>query len=175
MYDFPNLPPEGWLSEAEARLLWETAKATSGAILEVGCYRGRSTVVLASLGRPVICVDSFAGFNDLDPDGSTTEIVFLETLKERGIKNVTLFRSKVEAWDETPHIGKIGFAHLDGDHTASGTRAQILKALACKVRAIAVHDVNDDGEGVYVKRACMEVLGQWDERVERLAVWRNLC
>jgi len=164
---FASLPTNGWLSYDEAKCLWRYARIAKGPILEVGCYHGRSTVLLAALGWRVYTVDSFAGFDSQDPTGSSVEAGFRLNLASRGITNVLLFREKIEDWEPRP----VGFAYLDGDHTYLGTLAQIEKALPCGPLAIALHDVNDKGDGREVKRAALERLGMWRERIERLAVW----
>ena len=38
---------EGWVKPEEAQLLWQFARGSSEAIVEIGCYRGRSTIALA--------------------------------------------------------------------------------------------------------------------------------
>src|SRR5690349_2956533 len=40
---------EGWLTDAQARRLWDAARTVpaGGSVVEIGSYRGRSTVVLA--------------------------------------------------------------------------------------------------------------------------------
>ena len=164
---YETLPAQGWLTRAEAELLWQEAARTEGCVLEVGCYCGRSTVLLASLGRPVYAVDPLDGFDD-DLTGDEVEAVLRRNLRERKIRNVELFRVPVLDWEPRP----VGFAYLDGPHDFQGTLDQIEKALACGPQAIGVHDVNDHGEGLDIKRAAVELLGAWHERVERLAVWR---
>lgn len=164
-----SLPTEGWLSRVEADLLLRTAQATTGSILEVGCYCGRSTVLLASLDRPLYAVDPFAGFNEDDPTGEGVLKRLLLNLSDRKITNVNIYQQRIEDWPPTP----CGFCYLDGDHTYLGTRRQITKALACRPQAVAVHDVNDQGDGLRIRDACLELLGKWDEREDRLAVWRN--
>lgn len=187
---YPTLPGTGWLSEVEARLLWDSVNRTEGPILEVGCYHGRSSVLLASTGRPLYCVDPFEGFNSDDPDGRITERAWAQNIYSKRcgpiypvplddptsamsealnfrLPSVYLFRQRVEDWEVKP----VSFAYLDGDHTYSGTVNQIEKAKLCNPKVVAVHDVNDSGGGVEVKRACLELLGQWETRVERLAVW----
>lgn len=172
---------DGWLSLPEAKLLWTTARSTEGIILEVGCYKGRSTVLLASLtgidGEPrqVYSVDPFTGFDSADPSGDKVERAWRDNLARFGIENVTLFRRRIEDWQ--PRGGMsweelIGFAYLDGDHSYFGTCAQIERALATSARVLALHDVNDQGAGVFVEQAALELLGPWSERVERLAVWK---
>ena len=37
---------DGWLTEREARLLYDLAKSATGPIIEIGSWRGRSTTVL---------------------------------------------------------------------------------------------------------------------------------
>lgn len=162
---FPLLPVNGWLSEAEARCLWSAALTTEGPILEIGCYYGRASVLLASLGRPLYCVDPFSNFDSDHPDGDAIERRWRANLA--AYPNATLFRRRVEEWTPRP----VGFAYCDGDHTGPGTRAQVEAALACGAKVICVHDVNDRGDGVAVRDAAVALLGPWATRVERLAVW----
>ncbi|MGH2802011.1 MAG: class I SAM-dependent methyltransferase [Thermoleophilaceae bacterium] len=62
---------EGWLTDAQARRLWERARRVppGGRIVELGSYRGRSAIVLAG-GAPegvaVLAVDPHTG-NDRGP------------------------------------------------------------------------------------------------------------
>lgn len=166
---WPTLPGTGWLAQEEARLLWDSAKQYEGAILEVGCYFGRSTVLLASLGRPLYCVDPFDGFTD-DYTGDYIHLGWQENLRSRDlIDNIMLFKMRVEDLVSRPPVG---FAYLDGDHTAEGTKTQIRVAEECGTKAIAIHDVNDSGEGLAIKQVALEMLGPWKSRVERLATWR---
>ena len=41
------IPGNGWLSRPEGQLLWDVAQTCSGDVLEVGCYQGKSTCLLA--------------------------------------------------------------------------------------------------------------------------------
>jgi hypothetical protein len=57
---------EGWLTDAQARRLWEraTALAPPARIVEIGSYRGRSAIVLAGAapdGVAVVAIDPHAG------------------------------------------------------------------------------------------------------------------
>jgi hypothetical protein len=160
------LPADGWLSRPEAECLWKWVNLAQGPILEVGVYMGRSTVLLACAGRVVYSVDPFDGFHS-DLSGDQIRDRFVANLAHRKITNVFLFREKIEHY--VPR--RSGLGYLDGDHSYEGTRAQITKALGAGCKIICVHDVNDDGGGKHVKRACLEMLGPWKERVERLAVW----
>ena len=57
---------EGWLTDAQARRLWESAGAlpAPGRIVEIGSFHGRSTIVLARAaaeGIDVVAIDPHAG------------------------------------------------------------------------------------------------------------------
>lgn len=165
LYD--KIPGRGWLSKAEARLLWDTAAYAIGPILEVGCYYGRSTVLLADAGRPVYSVDPFSGFDTDDDLGNCIHQHFLENVKAAGAKNVQLFRQRIEDWEKRP----VGMAYLDGDHTQQGTINQIEIAKACGAKLIAIHDISDSAGGRIIKEAALSLLGPIDQKAERLAVW----
>ena len=63
---------EGWLSDGQARRLWDRAAAVppNGLIVEIGSYHGRSAIVLARAvagsGAEVVAIDPHAG-NDRGP------------------------------------------------------------------------------------------------------------
>lgn len=62
---------EGWLSDAQARRLWDRASAlrAPATVVEIGSFQGRSTIVLASAvgdGIEVVAIDPHAG-NDRGP------------------------------------------------------------------------------------------------------------
>jgi hypothetical protein len=162
---FAAIPSEGWLSHAEANLLWHEVQQTEGDILEVGSYCGRSTVLLAYLGRHVHAVDPHDDFNP----NMDTHATLLTNLRYFNVEEaVTVYRRRIEDWAPRP----VGFAYLDGDHTYEGTLRQIEVALKCNPQIIAIHDVNDSGGGVGVRDAAVKILNQWNKRVERLAVWK---
>lgn len=50
---------DGWLTECEAKLLFDTAMAIPAdrRVVEIGAYRGKSTSILGSTGRQVITLD----------------------------------------------------------------------------------------------------------------------
>jgi len=163
---YETLPGNGWLSKNEASLLYWHCSQMQGPILEVGCYEGRSSVLLASFGRPLYCVDPFDR-EDTATDGDKIEEAWHVNMRSRELFHAVLFKQPIEEWEVRP----VEFAYLDGEHSYDGTIVQIEKAQACGAKVIAVHDVNDSGGGFQVKRAAVEALGQWTDRVERLAVW----
>ena len=156
---YETIPGTGWLYKEEARLLWTVASTCEGPILEVGCYQGRSSILLSALGREVHCVDPFSGFDSDDPTGDITKGKFIKNLQERGIENVRLHRRKVEDWFP---MFIFGFAYLDGDHTYEGTLAQIDKAMIAGAKEFCIHDYAQEGGGVAIvaaiKRRQLEIV-----------------
>ena len=157
---WPTVPGDGWLAENEGRLLWDSALASLGPILEVGCYKGRSTCLLAALGRPLYCVDPFSNFDDADMSGLTIYQTFFRNVTDRGFTlavtgagddtpappGVTLWRQKIEDWTPRP----VGFAYLDGDHSRDGTASQLRAARAAGAPLACVHDYSNSAGGVLV-------------------------
>ena len=165
---YETLPANGWLTKPEAELLWTRASATKGPILEVGCYYGRSTVLLAALGRAVYCVDPFENF-DSDLSGFQVRRRFDANLKERRITNVILYQQKIETLKSQADVG---FAYLDGDHTYEGTTTQIQAAIDWGAESICVHDYAHHGDGLGIKRAIEASPLELVEVVERMAFCR---
>ena len=163
------LPGNGWLTKDEAQLIYRVMLLVNGPVLEVGAYEGRSTSLLAycSKGHTVHTVDPFKGFNDQDMDGKRTKAAFNKNIDDRNLLHVHLHEMKIEDWQPRP----VKLAYLDGDHTYTGTKTQLRKALECKPEHILVHDVNDTGDGLHIKKACIETLGHYNQRVDRLAWW----
>lgn len=166
---FDSLPGTGWLTEGEAQFLYSLpiSEIEKKDCLEVGCYHGRSSVLLASIFRWVHCVDPFFGFDSKDPKGDHAKKKHSQNMTERGLNNYTLYVEPIEEWLPQP----VHFAYLDGDHTYDGTVRQIKAAMAARAKVIAIHDVNDKGEGAMVKDAAVKILGRWHSRCERIGLW----
>ncbi len=171
---FDKLPTHGWLTLDEALMLVDWASRTEGPMVEIGSYHGRSAVLLASMDAPekrrhLTCVDSWDTEFSKPTSGAAVFADFEANLRAAKVSHlVTPVISRVEDWTPTP----AGFVYCDGDHSYQGTRDQLIKALECKPDVICAHDVNDKGGGIEIKKACLELLGPWDERVNRLAAWR---
>ena len=83
---------EGWLSEDQARRLWDAAAALEppGRIVEIGSFRGRSTIVLARAapeGVEVVAIDPHAG-TDRGPQEIETSAATGEADHERFLANL---------------------------------------------------------------------------------------
>ena len=186
---YNRLTSHGWLTLDEALLLAAMAEETNGPMLEIGCYQGRSSMLLAQLREqvPVLCYGGQTWENRqrqlycIDPwDDSFSDLPGSEVY-ERFCANiasigaiVSVERCRAEDLHLRPWWSAFctEFAYLDGDHTYAGTRMQISRALECIPKVICIHDVNDSGDGAEIKRAAIEILGPWTERVGRLAAWR---
>lgn len=158
--------PQGWLDKDELTLMLAYAIMTTGDILEVGCYRGRSTVGLAMLDRQVYTVDPFSNFDSDDVSGDGIYEDFLENTAK--YKNIKLYKQRIEDWEVLP----VGFAFLDGDHTYQGTLNQIDKALLCRPEWIAMHDINNSGQGLEISKAAEERLGLFIIRSGKMAIFK---
>jgi SAM-dependent methyltransferase len=125
------------MTDAQARRLWEGASAvpTGGRIVEIGSFRGRSTIVLATAaaeGVEVVAIDPHAG-NDRGPqeiEGFEDEAeqdhkVFHANLEAAGVdervRHVRKFSD--DALGEV--IGPIDLLYIDGAHRYGPARADI--------------------------------------------------
>jgi predicted O-methyltransferase YrrM len=128
---------EGWMSPDQARRLYDAARtaAPGQRIVEIGSYRGRSTIVLGSAAEPgveLVAIDPHAG-NDRGPqeiEGFATEAqddhaVFNRNLAEAGVadrvRHVRAFSDA--ALVELP--GAVQVLYVDGAHRYGPARADI--------------------------------------------------
>jgi hypothetical protein len=128
---------EGWLTDDQARRLWDRARAlAAGAqIVEIGSFRGRSTIVLA-LGAPpdvgVIAIDPHAG-SDRGPQeiaaeetrGNDDHETFLANLERAGVRDRV--RHVREFSDAALHDveGPVALLFIDGAHRYGPARADV--------------------------------------------------
>jgi predicted O-methyltransferase YrrM len=149
----------GFLTEREARFLALAAVATpaAGAILEIGSFKGRSTVGLASVAaryglEPVVAVDPFTAPSDTDPNLGGAESSypdFSRTLEQAGLTQQVavhraLSRDVAAAWDRP-----IRLLWIDGDHSYAGAKRDLELFLPHVARGgvVAFHDVLHSFEG----------------------------
>ena len=115
---------DGWLKLKEAELLFEAAAAVrSGCIVEIGSYRGRSTVALAAgstagANAPVYAIEPHEHF--IGPKGGAfgpndRRSFFRTMLQTKLVGTVRLLNSTsqviVPGWDKP-----VGLLFIDGDH-----------------------------------------------------------
>jgi predicted O-methyltransferase YrrM len=128
---------EGWMSPGQASTLYDAARRcpAGGTIVEIGSFRGRSTIVLASAAAPdvsVIAIDPHAG-NDRGPqeiDGyadaaADDHAVFLANLERAGVadrvRHIRKFSDDALADVDAP----IDVLYIDGAHRYGPARADI--------------------------------------------------
>lgn len=178
----------GWLTMDEAIVLVRWAMVTKGPMVEIGSYMGRSAMLLgqlteevpliSSLGtvcpasrrtvpRRLYCVDPWDDYFSSDYTGERIYQQFLVNIHSLHRHDIVPVRKRVEQWDTIP----AEFVYCDGDHTPTGTAIQVHKALQCRARVIAIHDVTDSPAGKEITRTATELLGQWTEHQGRLAIW----
>ncbi len=128
---------EGWLSDDQVRALHEAARACppGGRIVEIGSFRGRSTIVLASSapsGTELVAIDPHAG-NDRGPqeiqgfeaEAATDHEVFNRNLAEAGVTDRV---RHVRAFSDAAHgdvDDPIDVLFIDGAHRFGPARADI--------------------------------------------------
>jgi predicted O-methyltransferase YrrM len=119
---------EGWMTPAQARRLWTCARTVRPGrrIVEIGSFRGRSMIVLASAadeGVELVAIDPHAG-NDRGPQelegfeeqASEDHEVFNANLERAGVRDrVRHLRAySSEALGDVP--GEIDLLYIDGAH-----------------------------------------------------------
>lgn len=128
---------EGWMSPDQARRLYDAARTASPGqrIVEIGSFRGRSMIVLASAAGPgveLVAIDPHAG-NDRGPqeiDGFAAEAqddhaVFNRNLASAGVADRV---RHVRAFSDAALIDVPGSAwvlYVDGAHRYAPARADI--------------------------------------------------
>ena len=125
----------GFLGESEARLLGTIAACVprGGAIVEIGSFKGKSTVMLGKVAAhyglgPLVAIDPH-NFNNAEleahrtsPDASS----FHEFLENLGAAGVTGLVEVHRAYSTDVALGwnrPIGFLWIDGDHSYRGAKA----------------------------------------------------
>jgi predicted O-methyltransferase YrrM len=121
-------PLEGWMTAAQGERLWDVAARTrpGGAIAEIGSYRGKSAIVLASAapaGVAVTAVDPHAG-NDRGPqqihgeasEGQADHVAFLANLVAAGVADRVQHVRMTSHEAATVVAGPLDVLYIDGAH-----------------------------------------------------------
>jgi predicted O-methyltransferase YrrM len=149
----------GFLTEREARFLALVAACAParGTILEIGSYKGKSTVGLASIAQryglgPVVSVDPHSAPAVTDVGHGSQQSSwddFQASLRDAGVeRNVeahrTYSRDLAKGWTRP-----IRFLWIDGDHTYRGSKEDIdlFRAHLVPGAIVAMHDVLHTFEG----------------------------
>ena len=123
--------PPGWLSNAditELRRLGDNKR-----VLELGAWRGRSTVVLAEVAEYVISVDVHRGISEQPEDTLPDYLAAV-----RDLPNVAIVVARFQ--DIVPHLRSVDLVFIDGDHDFRSVERDITLALLCEPLVVAFHD-----------------------------------
>jgi len=116
---------EGWLSEDQARRLWQRARSAER-IVEIGSYRGRSAIVMARAARDgaeLVAIDPHAG-NDRGPreiegsaeDGESDFHAFRANLERAGVGS-RVRHVRLPSQDALGAVGgELDLLYVDGAH-----------------------------------------------------------
>jgi predicted O-methyltransferase YrrM len=128
---------EGWMTDAQARALWDAAETMRppGQIVEIGSFRGRSTIVLASArpdGVQLVAIDPHGG-NDRGPQeyapnaevGDSDFTVFWDNLRRAGIDDRVRHVREPSQTALGAVTGPVDLLYVDGAHRYAPARADI--------------------------------------------------
>jgi MMP 1-O-methyltransferase len=142
---------DGWLSDAQGRALFTAAAATTGrgAIVEIGSWKGRSTVWLAAgarlAGQRVHAIDRHT--QSLEDPSANTLAEFLQNIEMAGVADAIepLVMSSAEAAGIVR--GPVELLFVDGDHSFDGVRrdAEIWLPRVMDGGLVMFHDVATAG------------------------------
>jgi predicted O-methyltransferase YrrM len=180
----------GWLSDQQAGRLFERALTVpaGGTILEIGSFRGRSTIVLARAARDdvaVIAVDPHAG-SDRGPqeivgrpdEGEADHLAFVANLRRAGVTDRIrhVRRASADALGEVD--GALDLLYVDGAHRYRPARGD-LRAWGRRVRPGGTMLVHDAFSSIGVTLAILRELAfgrqfMYVGRTASLAEYRRL-
>jgi hypothetical protein len=160
---------DGWMTDEQARRLFDAAASTrpGDRIVEIGSFRGRSTIVLASAapeGVEVVAIDPHAG-NDRGPEeieGFAAEAaddhqVFLANLAAAGVTDRV---RHLRTFSDTAHRdvpGEVSVLYVDGAHRFAPARADI-RTWGTRVRDGGTMLIHDSFSSVGVTLAILREL-----------------
>ena len=108
----------GWLTEAQARTLWDEARRVpaGGLVVEIGSHQGRSTVVLAAAAPQarVVAIDPFVGGAMFG--GLATRDRFQANLERTGLAGRVELRQAKSTTLRPSWTEPISFLYIDGKH-----------------------------------------------------------
>ncbi len=149
----------GYLTEREARFIMAAIALApaDGANVEIGSFRGRSTVGLAYVARhydlgPVIAIDPHTCPSPTDPvlrEQETTFDEFLANLERAGVRDAVEPRRAYSCDVARDWRDPIRFLWIDGDHSYEGARADVrlFTPRLAPGAIVAMHDVLGTWEG----------------------------
>lgn len=152
----------GWLSEREAELLVELSR--DRAVLEIGSFCGKSTIVMGQVARKVHAVDWHRGGDGLGENSNWTLPELTDNLDQWGVMDqVIVHVGRSEEVCQSFRDDYFGMAFVDGAHDYKSVCRDAASAKRCVYDGgfVAFHDFNEEG----VKQAIVDVFGNTDGNV----------
>jgi predicted O-methyltransferase YrrM len=142
---------EGWLTDAQARRLAAAARRSrpAGAVVEIGSFRGRSTIVLAGGVDEVVAIDPHAG-GDRGPQeigadrerGEADLAAFERNLRAAGVRERVRHVRRESAAALGAVEGPVSLLYVDGAHRFRPARFDLARwgARVAPGGTMLVHD-----------------------------------
>jgi predicted O-methyltransferase YrrM len=180
---------EGWLSDDQARVLWDAARAVRapGRIVEIGSFRGRSMIVLASAAAPgveLVAIDPHGGSDrgpqEIEADaqrGDADHDAFESNLSRAGVRD-RVRHVRMFAREAAGQVaGDIDLLYIDGAHRYQPVREDI-ELWGARVRPGGSMLMHDAFNAIGVTLAQLRLLllsSQWRYRgrARSLAAYRR--
>jgi hypothetical protein len=160
---------EGWMSDGQARRLWELGSAVPGGgrIVEIGSFRGRSAIVLALASGgscEVVAIDPHAG-NDRGPqeivgsldEGEADNAAFVANLSGAGVLERVRHVRQPSQEALGAVSGEIDLLYVDGAHRF-GPASDDIARWGARVRPGGTMLVHDSFSSIGVTLALMRLL-----------------
>jgi predicted O-methyltransferase YrrM len=145
---------EGWMTPGQARRLWTCARTVrpGRTIVEIGSFRGRSMIVLASAadaGVDLVAIDPHAGndrgpheFEGFEEQAADDHDVFIGNLEQAGVRDKVRHVRKFSHDALSDVEGEIDLLYIDGAHRFTPALDDI-RRWSAKVRPggdLLIHD-----------------------------------
>lgn len=137
--------PDGWLREDEADELRRLSEGRT--VLELGAWKGRSTVALAEVASYVVSVDRHQGIEEIGAPEALDEYL----ANVRSLLNVAVV---IAPFDKIlPFLGIFDLVYIDGDHDRGAAYRDTHHAIHHVRSTIVYHDwdfpeVRETAEGI---------------------------
>lgn len=160
---------EGWLSDGQAHRLWDAAQRVppGGTIVEIGSFRGRSTIVLAiASGADVdlIAIDPHGGGdrgpNEIAPDrdrGEADHVAFRRNLLAAGVDQRVRHVREMSSQALPDVAGRVDLLYIDGAHRYAPARDDIA-SWGARVPAGGTLLIHDSFNAIGVTLALLRLL-----------------
>jgi hypothetical protein len=154
-----SLNTPGFLAENEIRFLGILAACTpaNGVIVEIGSFKGKSTVMLATMAGkyglgPVVAIDPHEGLSYMGPDAphqSPTFDEFLSSIKSAGLQSHVEVQRAYSQDVAKNWTRPIRLLWIDGDHSYKGCKEDfdLFSPHLAQGAVVALHDSLNAFEG----------------------------